>query len=132
MTDIEQKALALVNGMFLDPYYKDWSQVPQGHLSRALCRSIQLHEATKQEFDDFKQKVSDAAQEYEEAGYCMGWEGFERFIIPKPKPDPLEDVLDKMLRRRFLDPLPDVLADEAHWLRAALDALGFEIRKKNK
>lgn len=114
--------------------------------------------STKQELHDLQQKVTDIASVYNKMAFTVSETephlsnyrviiGFDKiadasmcydrlvslldFLKPKPKPDPLVEVLDKMLRRRFIHPLPDVLADEAHWLRAALDALGFEIREKN-
>ena len=101
----------------------------------ALIRSIQLHEKTKkeladckQELADCKQKVSDVAEVYEEMGCPMGWEGFEQFIIPKPKPDPLIEVLRSVGGddRDYCD--YDIYVKE---IRAALDAAGFEIREKN-
>ena len=114
--------------------------------------------ATKHELHDLRQKVSDIASVYNKMVFTVTETephlsnyrviiGFDKiadasmchdrlvslldFLNPAPKPDPLVEVLDKMLRRRFLDPLPDVLADEAHWLRATLEARGFEIREKN-
>lgn len=111
----EEKAQALV-----DAVRSEYPLVAEFHATNiALCRAIEQHEA-------FRQEVSNAAQEYEEAGYCMGWEGFERFIIPKPKPDPLVEALAQ------LDFLPwKKLSGHADDFRAALDALGFEIREKN-
>ena len=75
--------------------------------------------AVKKELADFKQEVSDAAEVYEEMGCPMAWEGFEQFIIPKP--DPLVGACN-VLGWDF------GVAEE---LRTVLDALGFEIRKKN-
>lgn len=123
MSDIEQKALALVREVLAERNLSDKRAVRRevSPYTEALCRAIEQCEATKQEFDNFRQKVSDAAQEYEEAGYCMGWEGFERFIIPKPKPDPLVEAMVGV-------GLMPLAAD----LRAALDALGFEIREKGR
>lgn len=112
MTDIEQKALALVR-----------KEDGKGYLNydaalAALCRAIKQHEA-------FRQEVSDAAREYEEAGYCMGWDGFERFIIPAPKPDPLVEALKGLPVGRVS------LETYARNVRAALEARGLEIREKN-
>jgi hypothetical protein len=118
MSDIEQKALALINGTFLDPHYRSWSEVPKGWPTSALCRAIEQHEA-------FKQKVSDAAEVYEEMGCPMAWEGFEQFIIRKP--DPLVKVLNEISHEGGFDNFNHY----AHRLRAALDAVGFEIREKN-
>ena len=153
MSDIEKEKFRQIGIDLINEYrvrggFKpiDWLAVNTPEAS-AFIRSIQLHEKTKkelqgvkQELADFRQEVSDVAsvcaQHFCENSWTVGdrqdhVDMLSRFIIPKPKPDPLVEVLDKMLRRRFLDPLPDVLADEAHWLRAALDALGFEIREKS-
>jgi hypothetical protein len=83
-------------------------------------------EATEQKLHDFRQKVSDAAEVYEEMGCPMAWEGFEQFIIPKPKPksDPLVEIME-VLNGEWT---PD---EYANAIRAALDAAGFEIREKN-
>ena len=85
----------------------------------ALCRAIEQHEA-------FRQKVSDAARVYEEMGCPMAWEGFEQFIIPAPKPDPLVEALHEV----DTGPEWDSAEDYCNKVRAALDALGFEIREK--
>jgi hypothetical protein len=105
----------------------------------AFIRSIQLHEKTKQEFADFKQEVSDVVEIWRDSTESDSLEVIDLaeqdllgFIIPKLKPDPLVEVLDKMLRRRFIEPAEEVITDEAAWLRAALDALGFEIREKGQ
>ena len=131
MTVIEQKALALLGEV--SPYKcEKVDHAHHAYLCAALRLSVERHEAAeheladcKQELADFKQKVSDAAQEYEEAGYCMGWEGFERFIIPKPQPDPLVEVLKALPVGRVS------LETYSRNVRAALDAAGFEIREKN-
>ena len=78
-------------------------------------------EATEQKLHDFRREVSDAAEVYEEMGCPMAWEGFEQFIIRKP--DPLVGVMEKL---GWYNAPTD--ADD---LRAALDALGLEIREKN-
>jgi hypothetical protein len=52
---------------------------------RALCRAIEQHEA-------FKKEVSDVMT-YIKALYPTLPRNFDRFIILKPKPDPLVDVL---------------------------------------
>lgn len=81
----------------------------------ALCRAIEQHEA-------FRQEVSDAVmQAFPNTGLmpdCLG-----KLIIPKPKPDPLVDVVKEVT---WYD--NEITAKE---LRAALEARGFEIREKN-
>jgi hypothetical protein len=117
MTDIEAKALALVNEVQADWNYLLGSLAfkrDRDVFSEALCRAIEQHEA-------FKQEVSDAAERYNEAAAPRGWEGFDRFIIRKP--DPLAEVLIDTFGASLID------ADE---LRAALEAHGLEIREKGQ
>jgi len=78
--------------------------------------AIEQHEA-------FKQEVSREMEEYSKWCKSVGWPMsalLERFIIPKPKPDPLADVL-----RDFGGFMPD-----AEDFRTALEARGLEIRAK--
>ena len=118
MTDIEAKALALVNEICLEKNVIPYAKLPNIEASEALCRAIERHEA-------FRQEVSDAAQEYAEAAYRMRWEGFERFIIPESKPDPLLDIVERLGGEWE----PEEYVKE---IREALDALGFEIREKGQ
>ena len=111
MTDIE-KALAMI----APSAFYEINPENVSILANAFKASIEQHEA-------FRQEVSDAAREYEEAGYCIGWEGFERFIIPAPKSDPLVSAMDELEWCNT-----DALAKD---LRDTLDALGFEIREKS-
>ena len=127
MNDIEQKALALVNEVARELGWGETKEIFAAGYTRneALFRAIEQREAAKQELADFKQKVSDAAEVYEEMGCPMAWEGFEQFIIPKPKPDPLVDAAKMM---GYFNTAANAWAED---VRAALDALGFEIREKN-
>ena len=89
-------------------------------------------EATKKELSDFRKEVSDAVElsidrsghDGLRAGHINEYLG--RFIIPAPKPDPLVGVLEKM--GWYIAPNGPTDAEN---FRAALDALGFEIREKN-
>jgi hypothetical protein len=108
-------------------------------------------EATEQKLHDFRQEVSDMAdahlkhaftvKEKHLSGYkvTVGFEKQEdatawfdqlldlpKFIIPKPKPDPLVEVLEAMKDGRA----GPTTESYAACLRAALDALGLEIREK--
>jgi hypothetical protein len=79
-------------------------------------------EATERRFSDFRQEVSN-----EVICYFGGVElntRLHRFIIPKPKPDPLVEVLGDLEWNNNSD---ECAAD----LRAALEARGLEIREKN-
>ena len=106
MTDIEQKALALIKpGASCEVNFENISI-----LATALTCAIERHEA-------FKQEVSDALLIYspENRNPALG-----RFIIAKP--DPLVEVIAGWTGGTVL------LASD---LRAALDARGLEIRSKN-
>ena len=106
-------------------------------------------EATEQKLHDFRQEVSDMADAHLKYAFTVkekhlsGYKvtvGFEKevdatawfeqlldlpkFIIPAPKPDPLVEVMEKL--GWYNAPT------DADQLRAALDALGFEIREKNE
>ena len=108
-------------------------------------------EATEQKLHDFRQEVSDMADAHLKHTFIVQERhlsrykvtvGFEKqadatawfdqlldlpkFIIPKPKPDPLVDVL---LDMELSGDLEEGQHD-AKYLRAKLDALGFEIRSK--
>ena len=84
MTDIEKKALGLVNEVNVERGYAPYSSFRRDfdHTCEALCRAIEQHEA-------FRQKVSDAVEQAQTKDWDVHpilW----RFLIPKPKPDPLE------------------------------------------
>jgi hypothetical protein len=82
-------------------------------------------EATERKLNDFRQEVSDAVEEYYSRPY--DFPAFSQsFIIPKPKPDPLVDVMKDLLWDE------ETACEEwAKEFRAALDARGLEIRSKN-
>ena len=116
MTDIEQKALALAIEVREDAKMR---LCPDPTLLfgnwEALCRAIEQHEA-------FKQEVS-GVMTYIKALYPTLPRNFYRFIIPKPKPDPLVEVVKGVT---WYD--NEITAKE---IRAALEARGLEIRSKN-
>ena len=128
----EDKALALVNevarerGSTHDSVLLDRAFVE----SEALCRAIEQREATKQELSAFRQKVSDIVHDYVHGAGKKGaidvWESLKGLIIPTPKPDPL---LEAMKEAGWSD--RDIHNAEPS-LRAALDALGYEIREKGE
>ena len=115
MTEIEQKALALLNEC-------GWGGA---HLKRAwnpryeaLCRAIEQHEA-------FKREVSD---EIAKLGCWPDTVNLQRFILPKPKPDPLVEA--------WLDAFPgnhrEDSVEECEKIRAALAKRGLEVREIEK
>lgn len=146
----EEKAQALVDAVRSEyPLVADFHAV-----GIALSRAIEQHEATEQELSDFRQKVNDIASVYNKMAFTVTETephlsnyrviiGFDKiadasmchdrlvslldFLNPKPKPDPLVDVLLEM----DLSSDPEEGQHDAKWLRIKLDALGFEIREKN-
>ena len=118
MTDIEAKALALVNEICLEKGVIPYAKLPNIEASEALCRTIEQHEA-------FKQEVSGALLEYYGGYHNASGEPLEHFIIPKPKPDPLVEIME-VLNGEWT---PD---EYANAIRAALEARGLEIREKGQ
>ena len=122
MNDIEQKALALLNevqGSAFTTLTRDSTAI------KTLCRAIEQHEA-------FRQEVSDAVVEYfgpKHLDVILAGHLLSRFIITKPKPDPLVRVINEVIYAQPHGDIDEVrMADD---FRAALDAIGFEIREKN-
>ena len=114
MTDIEERALELWGpGIAAEVNLHNFAI-----LGSAFIEMRDRHEA-------FKQEVSDVAEAYIEAGSYMGWEGFDRFIIPKAKPDPLVEVC-----KEWWD--MDIRENDAETLRELLEARGLEIREKGQ
>jgi hypothetical protein len=122
MTDIEAKALALINEEAGYGYIHARDMADKSYEVKALCRAIEQHEA-------FKQKVSDAVSalldrflgDMLSQGVINGH--LHQFIIRKPKPDPLAQVLEDIGWGSD--------EEEVGNLRAALEARGLEIRSKN-
>lgn len=111
MTDIEKKALALVNEVTSDdePWTLDY--VRGGVVFKTLCRAIEQHDA-------FRQEVSDAVEAAKRVygGHREAFDQLDRFIIAKP--DPLVEVWDHMIVTGNFGPLA---------FRAAIEARGGRI-----
>lgn len=135
MTDIEQKALALVREVLAERNLSDKRAVRRevSPYTEALCRAIEQHEA-------FRQKVSDVVYRSLTSiakGCAADAAGdLSRFIIPAPKPDPLVDAMSDIgigvyenIKTEYADTLR---ADLVRRFRSALDARGFEIREKGQ
>ena len=116
MTDIEKRALALLNER-----HSPYEYAPEDHPVRVLARAIEQHEA-------FRREVSDAVEHFKRCypGYQHA-SLFDRFIIPKPV-DPLVEVLREVTN----DGNPATMAawqKEADTVRAAMKARGYEWTK---
>lgn len=113
MTDIEQKALALLNKVMADhnvgPHHRLHPATSPFH--DALCRAVEQHEA-------FRQEVSDAVK----ACGISVCHPLHKFVILKPV-DPLVEVLDEC---GF-----GVSSNAADDIRAALAARGLKIVKEH-
>ena len=121
MTDIEQKALALVNTVNAERSRPEWRYLerPKDTAAEALCRAIEQHEA-------FRQDVSDAVERWN-IEYLLGdalRADMARFIIAKP--DPLEEVIADYKRTKGGGEYA-TNKDMAAALRAALAARGLKI-----
>lgn len=120
MTNIEQKALELVNEVLAEwGVMKNAIEIPKNSdaFARALLRAIERHEA-------FRQEVSDAVVAFMMDKPGLSGAGITRFIITKP--DPLVEVLkdaDDMVRAPDAPSYPEAI-------RAALAKRGLEIREK--
>ena len=115
MTDIEQKALALLGEV--SPYKcEKVDHAHHAYLCAALRLSVEQHEA-------FRREVSDALHVWYDGTYPPV---LDRFIIPAPKPDPLVEVLTEISGEGGFDNFDHY----AHNLRAALEARGLEIKEK--
>ena len=113
MTDIEKKALALVNEVRAECQARRQDRVGERPMTddlvkrlRVPCFEIGLDEgwidAQRAEAADrieqheaFRQEVSDAAMEYDKHYSPMGWTGFKCFIIAKP--DPLAEAMTEAI-----------------------------------
>ena len=114
MTDIEQKALALVNEIEHERGEDELTPRIMRDLiiDEALCRAIEQHEA-------FKQEVSDALYDYFTDVDGAAGDTLDRFFIPKP--DPLVEILEELNWETAEIPF-----------RKALEARGLEIREKGQ
>jgi hypothetical protein len=127
MTDIEAKALALVNEIEREEGENELTRrIMRGLImDEALCRAIEQHEA-------FKQEVSDAVKDLANDNPVHLAEylaiRFSTLIDPKPKPDPLVEVLLDM----ELSHDQEQGQHDARYLRAKLEARGLEIREKGQ
>lgn len=124
MTEIEKKALALVNEVIAERgfgphrYYRR----ENGVVAEGLCRAIERHEAYKQRVSEFARRV----RQFVSPGGCatLKQEGFQfdEFIIPKPV-DPLVEALNDMKDGRA----GPTTESYAACLRTALAARGGRI-----
>lgn len=135
MSDIDPKEVFRQIGIDLINEYRvrgglkpiDWLVIDNPEVN-AFIRSIQLHEAAKQELQGVKQELADFRQEASKLAQFVvsgaSPDMLAPLIIPAPKPDPLVDVMKKL--GWYYAPT------DADDLRAALDTLGFEIKEKSK
>lgn len=119
MTEIERKALALVNEVFTEkggsPIDYAALEGPGDVVTLALCRAIEQHEA-------FRQEVSFALETFKHGNTCILHSYLlDPFIIAKP--DPLVEAMNEALLSE-----QDMGAQEmADSFRAALAARGGKI-----
>ena len=124
MTDIEQKALALVNEVLEGKALNNtpFTRLPTAVSSLVLLRAIEQHETFKQEVSD---AIAFALKVYR--GLSGVLDPLKRFIIPKPKPDLLVEAIREC---HSSNTYCETVVEYAEDLRAALEARGLEIRSK--
>lgn len=132
MTDIEQKALALVREVLAERNLSDKRAVRRevSPYTEALCRAIEQHEAFRQEVSGAVEKQAQTVWDIHcrcGTRHPISFNTLEQFII-KPKPDPLVEALHEV----DTGPEWDSAEDYCNKVRAALDKLGFEIREKGQ
>ena len=118
MTDIEKKALALVNEVNAERNRPNWRYLERSEdlASEALCRAVEQHEA-------FRQVVNCEMLEYRKWCKSVGLQFpllLERFIIAKS--DPLAEVVAECDGTLF-----SKQSDYVEALRAAIEARGGRI-----
>ena len=140
MTEIEQKALALVNEVRREPGLPSFELYDRTfYTEEALCRAIEKHEAFRQEVSDAMKLLSEEHEAFrQEVSDAVGWWNMEyllgddlrkemaRFIIAKP--DPLVEAIADYKRTKGTGEYA-TNKDMAAALRAALAARGLEVRK---
>ena len=100
----------------------------------AAADMLEQYLASKQEYSDFRQEVSDAVEGFNKRWATatlreQDWRALLRLIIPAPKPDPLVEALVESDREFG----PDWgWEEQAKALRAALEARGLEIKEKEQ
>jgi hypothetical protein len=122
MNDIEQKALALVKEVAEHDCY-EIDDARFSDVCAALYRAIEQHEAFRQKVSDVVElSIDRSGHDGLRAGHINEYLG--RFIIPKPKPDPLREIAEAWGLHNT------VAKSWVEDLRATLEARGFEIREK--
>lgn len=122
----EDKALALLNSVRVERGLDSLPNISRLiNLIEALCRAIEQHEAFRQEVSDAVElSIDRSGHDGLRAGHINEYLG--RFIIPAPKPDPLEEIIGELDDGTW----GETKAEYADRLRAALEARGLEIREK--
>jgi hypothetical protein len=157
MTDIKEKALALVNTVLNERGMHPYELVNRdSYLQEALCRAIEQHEATKRERGNFAaalQAITEACNDHANTVIQLRAElsDFRQEVSDivyahvNATNETMNDAWEKLktLISPKLKPKPDPLVevmDELEWcntellareFRAALDARGLEIRSKS-
>jgi hypothetical protein len=132
----EEQAVVLVNEVRRErggTSYTEYTRLRRDHddANEALCRAIEQHEAFKQEVSDAVEKANTPTEILCLCGRknAVAFIRLDQFIIPKPKPDPLVEVIKAMQAEPTTYVTSEVYANR---INAALDALGFEIREKGQ
>lgn len=121
------QALELVN-KFADCEHTTLEYAGPISLLKALLFSIEQKAALQAELDQYKQDVSDAVEKFTDDHDNLRpqhWPAITRFILSKPKPDPLAEALLEISGEGGYDNFDHY----AYRLRSALEARGVELRE---
>lgn len=125
MTDIERKALALLNKVNTERNKKGATFVYVDRsscvLTEALCRAIEHHEQFKRDVSDKVEAVLNCKSRHDEL-ICI--RELASLIPPKPV-DPLVEALNAVRDNPCIRDTAEIAND----LRAALAKLGHEVRE---
>jgi len=122
MTEIERKALALVNEVCRETDWPTYGAIDRDYpFTEALCRAIEQHEAYKQEVSDAVELANMRVKELKRnTSYIVNH--MQQYIIPKPV-DPLVEALAEATGQgeNYID------ERDANALRAAIEKRGGKI-----
>jgi hypothetical protein len=130
MTDIEAKALALLNEVEREQGMSELTTyIMRGLImDEALCRAIEQHEAFRLEVSNAVKDACKFAKDNPDRWAEYLAIRFSFIIIPKPKPDPLVEIIGEIDDGTW----GETKAEYAAKLRAALEVRGLEIREKGQ
>lgn len=91
MTEIEEKALALVNAALAARGKRPYKTIVGTLSGQAVCLAIERHEADKKAFSEAVREALDVPVVAQNVAHIL-----LPFILPEPEPDPLVEIAREM------------------------------------